>query len=122
MNAAKLVVQPGGRAARRIGAGALSALLAGCVVVPQTREVYDPECRVLRREMTLETSKVAGMRECDGDACAALLVATGAVTAASAIVSGSIALAGSVVYWFERQGQCNPAAPAPAASAASPAK
>jgi hypothetical protein len=37
-----------------------------------------------------------------------MLVAMGAVTAASAVVSGSIALVGNVVYWFERQGRCNP--------------
>jgi hypothetical protein len=30
----------------------------------------------------------------------------GLVTAASAVVSGSIALVGNVVYWFERQGRC----------------
>jgi hypothetical protein len=35
-----------------------------------------------------------------------LLVATGVVAATSAVVSGSIAVVGNVVYWFERQGQC----------------
>jgi hypothetical protein len=41
------------------------------------------------------------------------------VTAATAVVSGSVALVGNMVYWFERQGQCaRPAAPAGAASAA----
>jgi hypothetical protein len=28
------------------------------------------------------------------------------VSAASAIVSGSIVVAGNLVYWFEKQGQC----------------
>jgi hypothetical protein len=30
----------------------------------------------------------------------------GAVTVASAVVSGSIVIAGNVVYWFEKRGQC----------------
>jgi len=92
-------------------------VLQACIVVPQTREVYDPECRVLTRQMTLETAVLGGFQSCAGDACVAMLAAAGAVTAASAVISGSIALAGNVVYWFERQGQCaRPSVPpAPAA-------
>ena len=96
---------------------ALVMVLAGCIVVPQTREVYDPECRMLTRHMTLETAVIGGFQRCSGDGCLALLTAAGAVTAASAVVSGSIALVGSVVYWFERQGQCLRAA-APATNVA----
>jgi hypothetical protein len=36
-----------------------------------------------------------------------MLVALGAVTAASAVISGSIAVVGNAVYWFERQGRCS---------------
>ena len=95
-------------------AGALTIALAACVVVPQTREVYDPECRIMTRQMTLESAYVGGFQRCSGDGCLVLLTTAGAVTAASAVVSGSIALVGNVVYWFERQGQCNRAPPAPA--------
>jgi len=102
----------------------LTLALSACVVVPQTREVYDPDCRILTRQMTLETAVVGGFQRCHGDGCLAMLTAAGAITAASAVVSGSIALAGNVVYWFERQGRCNrapvsgqPGAPAVAASA-----
>jgi hypothetical protein len=98
------------------------AALAGCIVVPQTRETYDPECRVMRREMTLEMTRVGGFQSCSGDTCKALLVTTGAVTAASAVVSGSIALVGNVVYWFEKQGRCANAPPlAPGHAASAPA-
>jgi hypothetical protein len=96
------------RVGRRFVALACAALLTACVVVPQTREVYDAECRTLTRQMTLETAVVGGFRSCTGEGCTAMLVAMGAVTAASAVVSGSIALVGNVVYWFERQGRCNP--------------
>ena len=99
-------------------AGAV-ALLAACIMVPQTRVVYDPECRMLTRQMTLELAVIGGFQSCGGDACLAMLAGMGAVTAASAVVSGSIVLMGNVVYWIERQGQCNraPAAPPGAAAA-----
>jgi len=94
----------------------VSAALAGCIVVPQTREVYDPECRLMTRQMTLEAAYVGGFQRCAGEGCLALLSAAGAVTAVSAVVSGSIALVGNVVYWFERQGQCLRAPPPPGAA------
>jgi hypothetical protein len=102
------------RIERKAAAAALLLLLAvqGCVVVPQTREVYDAECRTLTKQVTLETAVVGGFGSCSGDACAAVLVATGAVTAISAVVSGSIAVVGNVVYWFERQGRCPAREPA----------
>jgi hypothetical protein len=101
------------RIARKAAAAALLLLaVQGCVVVPQTREVYDAECRTLTKQVTLETAVVGGFGSCTGDACAAMLVATGAVTAISAVVSGSIAVVGNVVYWFERQGRCPTREPA----------
>jgi hypothetical protein len=110
----------------RLPLAALLALaLQACVVVPQTREVYDPECRMMRKEVRLETAVVGRFHACQGDGCVAILVATGAVTAATAVVSGSLALIGNVAYWFERQGRCarnepqsSPTGPASGASAA----
>jgi hypothetical protein len=81
-------------------------LLQACVVVPHTREVYDPGCRTLTRQITLEAAYLGGFHACVGEGCVALLVTVGAVTAASVVVSGSIALIGNVVYWFEMQGRC----------------
>ncbi len=98
----------------RLPASALLALsLQACVVVPQTREVYDPECRMMKKEVMLETAVVGRLQACQGDGCVAILVATGAVTAATAVVSGSLALIGNVAYWFERQGRCSRAEPMP---------
>jgi hypothetical protein len=98
----------------RLPAALLLALtLSACVVVPQTREVYDPECRMMKKEVLLETAVVGRFQACQGDGCVAILVATGAVTAATAVVSGSIALIGNVAYWFERQGRCSKAEPMP---------
>jgi hypothetical protein len=91
----------------------LPLALQACVVVPQTREVYDAECRMMKKEVRLETAVVGRFQACQGDGCVALLVATGAVTAATAVVSGSIALIGNVAYWFERQGRCSRSEPLP---------
>jgi hypothetical protein len=109
-----------------VGWRALSAaaalLLSACIVVPQTQAVYDPDCKVMTRQVTLETAVVGGFTSCAGDGCAAMLATLGFVTAASVVVSGSIAVVGNAVYWIERQGSCAKARAAAAASAASAAK
>lgn len=85
------------------------AALAGCVYVPVTHEVYDDDCGIVSRQMRLDMQQVGGFAGgCVNEGCAALLVAMGAVTAASVVVSGSIVLAGNVVYWFEKRGRCVP--------------
>jgi hypothetical protein len=85
----------------------LLALLNACVVVPQVRERYDADCRMLRRHITLEAAYVGGVpRYCVGDGCAIYLAAAGLVTAASVVVSGSIAIVGNALYWTEEQKQC----------------
>ena len=102
-----------------------SLALAGCIVVPQVQDVYDPDCKLLTRQITLDAAYlVGGFHSCAGDGCVAMLVAAGFVTAASVVVSGSIAIVGNVVYWIELQGRCQrlPAAPAPPPSGASAAK
>ena len=93
-------------AGRVLGLSALVLALQACIVVPQLREVYDIECRMMTKEITLETAVIGRFQGCAGDACLAMLVATGAITAATAVVSGSIALVGNVAYWIERQGRC----------------
>ena len=59
--------------ALRASALILTLTLSACVVVPQTREVYDPDCRILTRQMTLETAVVGGFQRCHGDGCLAML-------------------------------------------------
>lgn len=88
---------------------ALVFVLAGCVVVPRTVENYDPQCRVVAKHMTLEAWQVASLGGCSNEGCVVLLAAAGVTAAASAVVSGSIAVVGNAVYWLERQGRCVPA-------------
>jgi hypothetical protein len=94
------------RAARLAGACALAALAGGCIVLPVTRDVYDPQCQLTRREVTLEAAVVGQFYSCNAQDCAALLVAMGAVSAATLVVSGSLAIVGNVVYWLEHESNC----------------
>ena len=84
----------------------ICAALAGCIYVPRTTTVYDKDCDIEARHMTMEMTQIGALGHCQGNQCAQLLVASGAVTAASAVVSGSIVVTGNVVYWFEKQGRC----------------
>ena len=94
-----------------------AAVLGACIVVPQTRMVYDPDCKMHTRQMTLEAAYLGGFQRCYGDGCVAMLAAVGVVTVASVVVSGSIALVGNVLYWAELQGRCQRAPRASAAGA-----
>ena len=96
---------------RRCVLALVAVALAGCVYLPRTTEVYDEQCRISAKQMTLEVQQLGGFFHCTNDGCAALLVAMGAVTVASAVVSGSIVLTGNVVYWFEKRGRCMLQAP-----------
>jgi hypothetical protein len=87
-------------------AAALAALLSACVVVPRTVVGYDSECHVVARQMTLQPLQLASIGGCSNSGCGALLAAAGATAAASLVVSGTIAVAGNVVYWLEKQGHC----------------
>lgn len=84
------------------GAGALAA----CVYAPRTVTVYDPDCRIETRHMVLDSEQVATIAHCRNEGCLALLAAMGAVSAATAVVSGSVVVVGNVVYWFEKRTQC----------------
>jgi acyl transferase domain-containing protein len=93
-------------AVRRLSTAALALLLAGCVFVPRTAQVYDERCGIQTRQLVLELQQVGVFGGCANDGCVALLVAAGVVTAASAVLSGSVVVAGNIVYWFERRGAC----------------
>lgn len=104
------------RTGRVVGALCAAFAIAGCVVVPQTQQVYDPACGVATKQITLEVAVLPGFHSCRGDGCVALMVTAGVVTVASAVISGSVAVIGNVLYWAERQTGCPrpPGTPLPA--------
>jgi hypothetical protein len=97
--------------ARRVAAHAstvvlLVASLAGCIVVPRSADVYDPTCRTYVKQIVLETEVIGTLGHCHNDTCAVMLASMGIITAASAVIAGSVAVIGNVAYWAERRGQC----------------
>ncbi len=86
-------------------------LLSGCIVVPRTADVYDPKCRTYVKQVVLETEVIGSIGHCHNDGCVVMLASMGIITAASVVVSGSMAIIGNIVYWAERQGQCSADAP-----------
>jgi hypothetical protein len=90
----------------RFLAVSIATLLAACVYVPRTTQVYDFECRTMANHMVLEGGQVAAIAHCENQGCIALIVGAGVVTAATVIVSGSIVVVGNIAYWFERKARC----------------
>ncbi len=81
-------------------------LLGGCIYLPKTTEVYSPECGTNIKRMSLTSEQAGAFLVCNHEACVALLVLAGVVSAASAVVSGSIVVIGKAVYWLENQINC----------------
>jgi hypothetical protein len=83
----------------------LSIALCGCIYLPVTKTYHNEECGTYRR-MTLEAHQVVAFVGCVNEGCAHLLVLAGFVTAASAVVSGSVVVIGKMVYWIEKKAHC----------------
>ncbi len=84
----------------------LALAVGACVYVPRTVEIHDPECKIVARHMVLQEVQIAALVGCANEGCITLVVAAAATAAVSAVISGSIVVAGNTVYWFERRGQC----------------
>lgn len=89
------------------------ALLQACVYIPRTREVYDAGCQVVYKQLVLEAVQMRGAEQCMRNAatpdCLVAALGSGFTVVASAVVSGSIVIAGNTLYWLEKQGNCRPA-------------
>jgi hypothetical protein len=83
------------------------AALVGCAY-PKTVRAYDEECQIVAKEMVLDLTDPNTSRTCGGNGCVGQLVLEAAVLAASTVVSGSIVVAGNVVYWLEKKRNCKP--------------
>ena len=81
-------------------------LLGGCVYMPETTVRYDAKCGVYEKKMTMQPYQVGTLMGCRDEGCVTGLVAAGVVSAASAVISGSVVVVGNVVSWLEKQGQC----------------
>jgi hypothetical protein len=92
-------------------AGAVG-VLGGCMVLPKVDMNQPVPCPMVTREVTLDVVQLGHIGHCYGDACLLQLTAGTVIFAASALVSGSVALVGNTLHWIERAGKCanrNPA-------------
>lgn len=87
----------------------LCIFISGCVFYPKKIEHYDADCDITFRQLELESKEMkdacAKPRSDDpyGNAC---LMGVIGMSALSAIVSGSLVVAGNTVYWLEKEGRC----------------
>ena len=101
-------------------AATLPLVLSGCIVVARSADVYDPACKTTVKQVVLETEVVGAMMPCRNDGCLVVLASMGIISAASAVVAGSVAIVGNIAYWVERGGQCPANAPPPPTALPSP--
>lgn len=86
---------------------ALLTVPTGCVVLPKTTQVYDPDCQLHFREMSLEAVNLGvGLNGCHNAGCVGGVAVVSAIAAASVVISGSIVVVGNTVFWFEKRGRC----------------
>lgn len=80
-----------------------------CVVYPKTVNNQNPDCDLVTKEITLDMA-AANINGLSGTHTpeSALVVLAGAtvVVTVSAIVSGSIYIAGNTIHWIEKMGTC----------------
>jgi hypothetical protein len=98
---------------------AVLLLIQGCVV-PRTISVYDEECKVVAKQMVLDVQSANAVAHCSNRECVGQAIGVGVVLATTAVVSGSIVVAGNVVYWLEKKRNCQPSKTIPEPANADP--
>jgi hypothetical protein len=98
------------RTLRTLSVSILAAAASFGCAYPRTIHVYDEECQITARQMVLDTTEVINAgRGCTVlERCAGQVVVEAALLTASTVISGSIVVAGNVVYWLEKKRDCRP--------------
>ena len=81
---------------------AASVFVSSCVAYPKKVEFYDAECEIIVKKLTLEVEPVTQNVCSFEEECLVFL----GISAASAVVSGSIVVIGNTIYWLEKVGKC----------------
>jgi len=99
----------------------ISIGLHGCVFFyPKKIVYYDERCAITQKKLRLDKTVIANgdlflnwnstIPQCSSEEdclfLLGLLISPLVVSAGTAIVSGSIVVAGNIVYWLEKRGQC----------------
>ena len=88
-------------------AAAVFFALQGCAT-PKTVSFYDEQCNVVARKMVLEAKNPNVSANCSDKECLGELLGAAVVLTTTTVISGSIVVAGNVVYWLEKQKNCQP--------------
>jgi len=83
-------------------------LISACVYYPKRVEVYDSDCNIKTRKLTLGVIGSNSVPNCNGGNAGACLAAIAAVGPVTAVVSGSIVVIGNTLYYMEKEGRCAP--------------
>jgi len=87
---------------------AVASLISGCVYYPKRVEVYNSDCNIKTRKLTLGVIASNSVPNCSGGNTGACLAAIAAVGPVTAVVSGSIVVIGNTLYYMEKVGPCIP--------------
>lgn len=87
---------------------ALTLLISGCIYYPKRVEVYNSDCTIKIRKLTLGVISSNSVPNCFGGNSAACLAAIAAVGPVTAVVSESIVVVGNTLYYMEKEGKCVP--------------
>jgi hypothetical protein len=90
----------------QLAPAAMTVMLSGCLVLPKVDMNQPVPCPMVTREVTLDVVQMASVGHCHQHDCLLQLTAGTVIFAASAVVSGSVALVGNTLHWIERVGKC----------------
>lgn len=82
---------------------AICCFVSACMIVPKQVSRYDADCNIHYKQLRLTEIELNNFNACNDEACLVVLLA---IPVASTIISGSIVIAGNVVYWLEKEGRC----------------
>jgi len=86
----------------------VASLISGCIYYPKRVEVYNSDCNIKTRKLTLGVIASNSVPNCSGGNAGACLAAIAAVGPVTAVVSGSIVVIGNTLYYMEKIGPCVP--------------
>ena len=84
----------------------IALIVSGCIYTPKKVIIYDEMCDIEVKHMKLESNQIKSLTACENENCYASILGAGVLSAGSVIISGSIVVTANVVYWFEKQVQC----------------
>jgi hypothetical protein len=86
----------------------ISIAVTSCAFVPSSSpdQPYYYECDMVTKKLTLETTQMGQLGDCDDGGIAECIIMTGILSTASLIVSGSIVLLGNTLHWSEYKLSC----------------